>query len=200
MATAAHCLYCFEVLSAALEKRQPLELPQVEDLWAQYSLANGSKHEEDKQLEADDALAEDSDMGLEDEEDTDEDLAPPALRLPTISRLQASSPASASTSSSSSPTPSSLSTTSSQIALGDSSKSSSKSSFFSIPGRSKQPSPIQKEEEHPLFVTWNTISSRGHQSLRGCIGTFDAQPLQAGIKSYALTAYDPLSPSTNPIN
>jgi hypothetical protein len=200
MATAAHCLYCFEVLSAALEKRQPLELPQVEDLWAQYSLANGSKHEEDKQLEADDALAEDSDMGLEDEEDTDEDPAPPALRLPTISRLQASSPASASTSSSSSSTPSSLSTTSSQVALGDSSKSSSKSSFFSIPGRSKQPSPIQKEEEHPLFVTWNTISSRGHQSLRGCIGTFDAQPLQAGLKSYALTAYDPLSPSINPIN
>lgn len=199
MATAAHCLYCFEVLSAALEKRQPLELHQVEDLWAQYSLANGSKHEEDKQLEADNALAEDSDMALEDEEDTDEDPAPRALRLPTISRLQASSPASASTSSSSSSTPSSLSTTSSQVALGDSSKSSSKSSFFSFPGRSKQPSPIPKEE-HPLFVTWNTMSSRGHQSLRGCIGTFDAQPLQAGLKSYALTAYAPLPTSASPIS
>ena len=185
-----HCAYCFEVLSAALEKRQALELRQVEDLWAQYHLAGGSKHEDDEQLQNDDDLVEDSDMGEEEEEeeeeDTDEEPAPPSLRLPSISRLQASSPAAASTSSLS--TPSSLSTISSQVALGDSSKSSSKSSFFSIPGRSKQPSPVPKEEEHPLFITWNTISSRGHKCLRGCIGTFDPQPLKTGLKSYALTA------------
>lgn len=36
MATVAHCLFCFEVLSASLEKRQHLSLPQVEDLWARF--------------------------------------------------------------------------------------------------------------------------------------------------------------------
>jgi len=45
MASAAHCLYCFEVLSASLEKRRGLELKQVEELWAQYirASAEGSK-------------------------------------------------------------------------------------------------------------------------------------------------------------
>lgn len=189
MATTAHAIYCFEVLSASLEKRQALGLHQVGDLWAQYKSANGSKGGDDLQFLDNNETVEDSDIGSEDEEDEeDEDPAPPSLQLPSISRLQAPSPASASTVSSSSSTPSSLSTTSSQVALGDTSKSSSKSSFFSIPGRSKQPSPIQKEEEHPLFITWNTISSRGNKSLRGCIGTFDAQPLSSGLKSYALTA------------
>ena len=109
------------------------------------------------------------------------------LRLPSISRLQAPSPASRSSSSS---TPSSLSTSSSAAALGGNSKSSSNSSFFSF-GRSKQPSPVvaPKEEEHPLFITWNTVSPRsGNKSLRGCIGTFDAHELANGLRSYALTA------------
>ncbi|WQF78450.1 Putative AMMECR1 domain-containing protein [Colletotrichum destructivum] len=43
--------------------------------------------------------------------------------------------------------------------------------------------------ESPLFVTWNTISpSSGHRSLRGCIGTFEAQDLEDGLSSYALTS------------
>ncbi|GJC77705.1 uncharacterized protein ColLi_00543 [Colletotrichum liriopes] len=43
--------------------------------------------------------------------------------------------------------------------------------------------------ESPLFVTWNTISPRsGHRSLRGCIGTFEAQDLEDGLSSYALTS------------
>lgn len=41
---------------------------------------------------------------------------------------------------------------------------------------------------HPLFVTWNTISRSGNVSLRGCIGTFQAQPLEDGLRSYALTS------------
>jgi uncharacterized protein (TIGR00296 family) len=45
-----------------------------------------------------------------------------------------------------------------------------------------------KEEEHPLFVTWNTVTSRGEKRLRGCIGTFEAQPLSTGLSSYALTS------------
>ncbi|KAK1982222.1 AMMECR1 domain-containing protein [Colletotrichum cereale] len=43
--------------------------------------------------------------------------------------------------------------------------------------------------ESPLFVTWNTVSPRsGHRSLRGCIGTFEAQDLDDGLSSYALTS------------
>ncbi|KAI0592920.1 AMMECR1 domain-containing protein [Biscogniauxia sp. FL1348] len=43
--------------------------------------------------------------------------------------------------------------------------------------------------ESPLFVTWNTVSARsGHTSLRGCIGTFEAQELEEGLSSYAITS------------
>ncbi|CAE6496705.1 unnamed protein product [Rhizoctonia solani] len=40
----------------------------------------------------------------------------------------------------------------------------------------------------PLFVTWNTVSSRllGGVRLRGCIGNFEAMSLDEGIKEYAL--------------
>ncbi|KAI1654371.1 AMMECR1 domain-containing protein [Daldinia decipiens] len=54
--------------------------------------------------------------------------------------------------------------------------------------------------ESPLFVTWNTVSSRtGNTSLRGCIGTFEAQELDEGLSSYAITSaindmrFDPVS-------
>lgn len=127
------------------------------------------------------------------EVDSDEEPVPRSdLRLPSISRLQNASPSTASTSS----TPSLLSTPSSQAALSNTSKSSSNSSFFSFSRRSVS-SPARKEE-HPLFVTWNTISSRGHKSLRGCIGTFDPLELSSGLRSYALTAYIPLPDSPDP--
>jgi AMMECR1 domain-containing protein len=41
---------------------------------------------------------------------------------------------------------------------------------------------------YPLFVTWDTINSRGTKSLRGCIGTFEPQELDDGLRSYALTS------------
>ena len=54
--------------------------------------------------------------------------------------------------------------------------------------------------ESPLFVTWNTVSPRsGNTSLRGCIGTFEAQDLDEGLSSYAVTSavqdsrFDPIS-------
>ncbi|KAI1485524.1 AMMECR1 domain-containing protein [Biscogniauxia mediterranea] len=54
--------------------------------------------------------------------------------------------------------------------------------------------------ESPLFVTWNTVSARsGHTSLRGCIGTFEAQELDEGLSSYAITSaihdmrFDPIT-------
>ena len=202
MASPSHCAYCFETLAADLEEREPLSFPQVQDLWVEYELLKRSKATEKEKEEntsslQDDEMEDDGSLinGLEEQDD---DLAQEpqqefrrstrsTLQLPSISRLQASSPASGSSSSSS---PSSLSATSSTTALGENSKSSSSSSFFSF-GRSKQPSPaIAKAEDYPLFVTWNTISPRsGRKSLRGCIGTFDAQELSTGLSSYALTAF-----------
>lgn len=44
----------------------------------------------------------------------------------------------------------------------------------------------------PLFVTWNTLHGEDDDededgtSLRGCIGTFEAQPLSVGLPEYAL--------------
>lgn len=192
MASIAHCLYCFEVLAATLEKRPQLSLYQVEDSWSQYrqsrSLRGSAEPDQDDEMTQDEEEPESSDEEIEEEESEEEAVkqpTPSTLQLPSISRLQAASPSSASTVS----TPSSLSTTSSQAALGRSSKSSSKSSFFSFSRRSQQPSPARKVEEYPLFVTWNTVSSRGHKSLRGCIGTFDAKELSEGLASYAVTAY-----------
>ncbi|EMD40668.1 hypothetical protein CERSUDRAFT_148948 [Gelatoporia subvermispora B] len=56
---------------------------------------------------------------------------------------------------------------------------------------SKKPIPPQfPDEKYPLFVTWNTQPSRpGRASkLRGCIGTFEPQPLLAGLAEYALVS------------
>lgn len=209
MAEPAHCAYCFESLAADLEDRKPLSFQSVQHLWLQYKLLGEEAFEVDetdgdgiprlgKVTEPDEDLT-------QEEQDDDESGLPPAheqdtstqlaarssgpLQPPSISRLQALSPVSASSASS---TPSSSSATSSSLALGGNSKSSSNSSFFSL-GRSKQPSPAAPvqvaAEMHPLFVTWNTTSPRSrHKSLRGCIGTFDAQEMQSGLKNYALTA------------
>ena len=40
----------------------------------------------------------------------------------------------------------------------------------------------------PLFVTWNTRSSRPGRAprLRGCIGTFEPLPIREGLAEYAL--------------
>ena len=57
MATEAHCAYCFESLSAAFERRQPLSLLQVEELWDDYSRA-----EDEDGVEEDDGNGQDSDM------------------------------------------------------------------------------------------------------------------------------------------
>ncbi|KAI8626203.1 AMMECR1 domain-containing protein [Xylariaceae sp. FL1651] len=67
----------------------------------------------------------------------------------------------------------------------------------SISSLSTEQTPIT---ESPLFVTWNTVSARtGNTSLRGCIGTFEAQELDEGLSSYAITSaihdmrFDPIS-------
>ena len=191
MASTAYCVYCFEVLSASLERRHALDFKQVKSLWAQYQAALELGHDEGEEEELEDVDGgtgeeEDAEMTEDDEDDEEGDNEATAstqrtLRPREISRLQAPSPASGSTSS----TPSTLSATSSQTGFSDASKASSKSSFFSFARRS----PVEKEEEYPLFVTWNTLSHRGHnKSLRGCIGTFEAQALSGGLRSYALTS------------
>ena len=193
--TVSDCLYCFEVLAAALEKRTPLTLGQVRNLWTQYQAAGGLA-EESGEIDSDednesaqmveDERGEHVSKGVEPDELAKTQSKYLSLRPLGISRLRAASPASTSTSTSS--TPSTLSTTSSQTALGEStSKSSSKSSLFSLT-RNSNLLPTKKAEEFPLFVTWNTVTSRGHKALRGCIGTFEAQELATGLRSYALTS------------
>lgn len=171
MATQAHCAYVFECLAANFERRQPLSLAQVEELWEQYHADTKAEHEED---------GDDAEMT-----DVDVDDEPP--RPAAISRLL-NRDSSATSSSSSLPSTSARSTTSSTQSHRDtsgtatpaSSTTSSKSSLFSFGRR-------RRREAHPLFVTWNTVSRGGYKSLRGCIGTFEAQELEAGLKSYALT-------------
>jgi hypothetical protein len=181
MATTPYCLFCFECLSSSLENRKPRSLTRVEESWEQYK---------DQKTGAPDTTADDAEvMHMDDEdevaeEDEDEtDPVPISLKPPTFSRLQIPSPSSASTAS----TPSSLSATSSQAALATSSKSSSRSSFFSF-GRRSNTTPTRRHEEYPLFITWDTVNSRGYKSLRGCIGTFEAQEIESGLKSYSLTS------------
>lgn len=179
MATPAHCAFCFEALSASFEKRQPLSLAQVEDLWEDYQGGSGSKSQEDTE-----AGASQDRIAGEDEEMTDAETEPEEPKRPAaISRLLSGSTASAASSNSSLPSTRSSGSSSKGSATPASSKTSlsSRSSAISS-GRTRA------REEYPLFVTWNTHSTRtGQKSLRGCIGTFAAQELESGLKSYALT-------------
>jgi hypothetical protein len=271
MATIAHCLFCFDVLSARLDKRKCLSLNQVQDLWDAYNDQRGvlsidDDDGDDGDDDADEFLqtkkkvkiqkegpesssknkeASSSRAGSEEEEEggkvneeepqrvqspygssspaavaqkKEKSLLSFPLALPSISRLRDSS-RSGSGSGSNSSTPSTLSTASSRSALTESSSSSSSSvndnnnnnnnnnpsSVSSVSSISSSPSSSASsrrpylfayrteqqdvDKQYPLFVTWNTISSRGTKSLRGCIGTFDPTELSQGLKSYALTAY-----------
>ncbi|KAF2177919.1 hypothetical protein K469DRAFT_754867 [Zopfia rhizophila CBS 207.26] len=190
MATQAHCAYCFESLSASLEKRPGLSLRQVETLWNKYNVDPTDSSLPEDPLEASD----------EEIEDATEEPAQSPYRPAAISRLLAPSPSTASSSSvqSMSSTPSGVSDASSAT-----SKSSSRSSFFSLGRRLKKEK--ERVDDHPLFVTWNTVSKSGDKRLRGCIGTFEAQELDDGLRSYALTsAFDdtrflPITPRELPI-
>ncbi|KAK4444955.1 AMMECR1-like protein [Podospora aff. communis PSN243] len=159
MATIEHCLYCFEALTAHLEDRKPLSLYEVQKSWAEYV----------NTLEAEDE---------DDSAPTSPTRGKLTKRLPALRRLVAS-PASGS-STSSAPSSSASSTTSlPQPSSGADTPATSVSSIIT---------PTPAITESPLFVTWNTISSRHGHSLRGCIGTFEAQELDEGLSSYALTS------------
>lgn len=187
MATQAHCAYCFEALSAHYEKRQPIGLARVEELWDRYHATSN---------DAADTAATDGVGTVEDgEEDAmpgvEETDAPEPGKPAAISRLldRQGAQGAASAASSNSSLPSTVSASSSAkrqaTATPASSNTSlgSRSSLFSFGGRRRA-----KREEHPLFVTWNTYSARtGNKSLRGCIGTFEPHELEQGLHSYSLT-------------
>ncbi|KAK7887715.1 hypothetical protein LTR67_009618 [Exophiala xenobiotica] len=191
MASPAHCLYCFEVLSASLERRDPPTLQRILDLYDQYRSDKvpdaGTARDVDEEDDIDiDPAAEESEDDEEDEGEEDEEEEDhiqeerPRPQVSSISRLKASSSSSRSSSTSS---PSILSATSSNSQL------TTPSSLTSVtPPQSSYASRLSVTDSFPLFVTWNTISRSGHKSLRGCIGTFEALPLASGLSTYALTA------------
>ena len=169
MANQAQCFYCFESLYASFEDREPASLAAIEALWEQ--------HEQSKKLSK---LADEEDeQSVNDDEDAKQSSRPKGLQIPHINRLQSQA-------SSTATTPSSTSNTSSDSNL-------SNSTAMTTPSVLSEHSK-SSEQRYPLFVTWNTLSRSGSKSLRGCIGTFEAKDLAAGLKSYALTSYvDPFS-------
>jgi AMME syndrome candidate gene 1 protein len=211
MATPAHCYYSFECLSASFKDQDCPSLAVVEELWEQHEqtkqLAALQEHQwasqntpsRDNPQDMDEFSCDDEGETLEggdifeDSEDGDNQATakegkPRTIKLPSIKRLQGDL---SSSSSSTSTTPSMLSANSSRSAL---STSTTVTSPISQPSRSSEgqitarPKHLE-EPSYPLFVTWNTVSKNGQKSLRGCIGTFEAQELAQGLKSYALTSY-----------
>ncbi|KAL9625562.1 MAG: hypothetical protein Q9160_000275 [Pyrenula sp. 1 TL-2023] len=205
MASQAHCFYCFDTLSGSFEGREPASLAHVEELYSLWIKSKSSSRvgrEFSEELSSS-HVGEDSDMNMEDEvmdaeqdessgnedeeanDDEAEELSVPAksslpsststtLQIPRIGRLQQTSHSESSSSSA----------TSSQSALTNhSSAASSNTSYSSVTARSLSSS-------FPLFVTWNTISRHNpsQKHLRGCIGTFEAQPLEHGLQTYAITS------------
>jgi hypothetical protein len=134
MATAEHCIVCFEALDAELNNRKPLSLEQIQSSWAAYKASNSTSAN--------------------------------APLNPALRRLAADGSSSSSSSSSTS-----LSATG-----GDSTPATSTSSLPDAPPTAA-----------PLFITWNTVDPDDQDvSLRGCIGTFESQPLTEGIHEYAI--------------
>ncbi|KAJ5608951.1 hypothetical protein N7528_009518 [Penicillium herquei] len=166
MASPALCYYCFESLSASFDDREPINLATVEALWEQ--------HEQSKKLSTLGSQANQSGDPDADEGDVN-DESQKSLKPPGVRRLQSQT---SSSDSSSITTPSSASNTSSNSLL-----SSSTAATTPLGSQTKT-----TEQKYPLFVTWNTLSRSGHKSLRGCIGTFEAQDLPTGLNQFSLTS------------
>ncbi|KAK8058261.1 hypothetical protein PG994_008709 [Apiospora phragmitis] len=170
MATVEHCLYCFESLAAHLAGRKSLALEDIEKLYAEFCEADNTPTGQDGQTESDTGG---SKMGAI------------KKRIPALSRLAKTSSSSSGPSSPSSGSSLSLAT------------DTPDTSMSSLETETERAAPLT---ESPLFVTWNTVSARsGNTNLRGCIGTFEAQELEEGLSSYAITSaihdmrFDPIS-------
>ncbi|CEL07459.1 Putative AMMECR1 family protein (AFU_orthologue; AFUA_3G09390) [Aspergillus calidoustus] len=180
MATPAHCFYCFESLAASYDGNDPISLTAVEELWERYEqfkkLAALQEDDESPPLGGSEASGQQPGNAS-----GQPDPRSHNIKLPSIDRLQTQAASDGSVST----TPSAMSNKSSSSVFSSATTSSSVSSESDTPaGRQHRLS----EQKYPLFVTWNTLSKGGRKSLRGCIGTFEAQELSRGLKSYALTS------------
>lgn len=193
MANAAQCYYCFETLAASFEDREPTSLAAIEALWEQHEQSKKLSHlkakgegafsDEDADNDEEPCLS-DTVYGEDDSGDTKPlsgSNRPHGLKVPSFNRLQTRVP---SDSSSAATTPSCTSNTSSNSHLSSSTAATTPGSQSDASGSRNNSS----NQRYPLFVTWNTLSRSGSKSLRGCIGTFEAQDLSAGLKSYARTS------------
>ncbi|KAI9728468.1 MAG: hypothetical protein M1828_003870 [Chrysothrix sp. TS-e1954] len=240
MATTAHCIYCFEVIHAQFEEREPMRLAEVEATWNAYHdslLPPSKKHpqaspspldgtstaQDDGEAEEDveqpsttsDDEAEAQNTADGEPEDVQTAQSPtkrpkrrrksllsvpnllqhrqqmqPPSQSPSRSHLVNASNSGSGSGSSASSTPSStLQTPASSTSL-----SSASSSLSSLPTASPTPpSSTKPVTESPMFVTWNSVTrssytGRTHKSLRGCIGTFETQPIEKGLRTYARMA------------
>lgn len=189
MASPAQCFYCFETLAASYKDEEPPSLAAIESSYWNFIQSKQLATVEDKawvtsylirhlEIYDTDSCRQSSFRLAEEEEEENEALdnstnRPKAIKLPSISRLQQD------TSSDSSST-TTLSATSSRSVL-------SNSTNVTTPDEDPSTQPHSSaDEDYPLFVTWNLISRHGHKSLRGCIGTFEAQKLSLGLQEYAL--------------
>ncbi|KAI2701875.1 hypothetical protein CBS147332_7651 [Penicillium roqueforti] len=181
MANTAQCYYCFESLLASFEDREPTTLAAVEALWEQHEQTKKFSSLEE-QIEEEDTGRQQSVNELDEDDDSHQSSQsssqPTKMKLRSISRLQSQF-----STSSSIATSSSAASNTSSISLHSSSTNITTPSVVSETPQLRSP-----DQRYPLFVTWNTLSRSGHKSLRGCIGTFEAQELAAGLKSYALTS------------
>ncbi|TGO83943.1 hypothetical protein BPOR_0571g00070 [Botrytis porri] len=205
MATPDHCLYCFEVLTAHLEKRQPLGLEKVQELWTSYpkglELQNAEENEE-----------EDVDLHItgthppKSNPRPDPNSTTNSARHPILQRITRSASGTSTPSSTSSSERTSISNSTSATTPSSSTTSFTPIGISPTPRQTTQLSPPRnlREWSTPLFVTWNTLSSSSqpHQqshSLRGCIGTFSSEPLLTSLPEYAIISalhdsrFDPIT-------
>ena len=181
MATAVHCLYCFESLASYLERRESMTLEEIDKSWAEYNSSSSSSSSNGNHV--DDFEGEGEGEGGGRNSTTKSKLENIKKTIPALRRV-ADSSSSGSSSTGSSGSSLSLST------------DTAATSTTSLESAEPEP-PIT---ESPLFVTWNTVSPRsGNTSLRGCIGTFEAQDLDEGLSDYAVTSavhdtrFDPIA-------
>jgi uncharacterized protein (TIGR00296 family) len=181
MATVEHCLYCFEVLAAELEKRTPMTLYQVQASWAEYP--KGLEDAEHGDISEDDEEASEVEASESEASTTNK-----TLKLnPALQRLAVPRPNSTGAS-----TPSTSSSTSLPTSIANSTPPSStyspSPSFTPVGIGHRSSQHASTITESPLFVTWNKVTPHTTPRLRGCIGTFESQPLSSGLSSYTLTS------------
>jgi uncharacterized protein (TIGR00296 family) len=178
-------MFCFEVLAAKLENRDPMTLYQVMTTWTEYP----------KGLETSD-----------DEPSDDESANTSTKTTKPAPSTSNSRPAVGGANSTGISTPSTNSSTSLTPSTAASSLDLEEPPFTPVGIGRKTSQRTASITESPLFVTWNKASARyGTYNLRGCIGTFEPMSLSTGLSSYSLIAaledyrFSPISKSELPM-